>query len=571
MIQLKNVSFSYADTEKIILDNLSVSIPAGAFVAVVGDNGAGKSTFCKLLNGIIPHFIDGDLSGDIIIKDKKIRDQSPAKLAHTIGYVYQDFENQILRPRVLDDASYGLLNEGEENYIEITMDVLATFDLAHLANEYVWQLSGGQKHLLALAGILVMSPDIIVLDEPIAQLDPYHAKRIYENLAYLNRELNKTIIVIEHNAEYIGKYCNHVLFMKEQKINWFLPVEEALQKVEELTEGGVFPPQVTLLGHELTKRGYSKQKRLPINMKEAIPFMQNTIATQSIPSVVEYQQFQQSKQQEILIKMENLVLEYPRIDQEPLVVLDHLNLTIHEGERIAIIGNNGAGKSSLMKLLVGLLKPKKGQILLENQDTVKMKTEQISDKIGYVYQNAENMFIEDSIEKDIAFSLKARGMKNYREKTEQLLEQFDLLEIRERDGRLLSGGQMRRASLAIGISLSPICLLLDEPTASLDMATRKRITSTLQELSSSIETVVIATHDMQLVSEWASRVIVMHHGRIIGDGTREEIFRNQELLTQAGVEVPDIVELSKCLNQEISYSVGEFIQNLEVEGMNIGK
>src|SRR5699024_4526048 len=116
MIELKNVSFSYADTEKIIVDNLSVSISDGAFVAVVGDNGAGKSTFCKILNGIIPHFIDGDLSGDIIIKDKKIRDQSPAKLAHTIGYVYQDFENQILRPRVLDDASYGLLNEGEENY-----------------------------------------------------------------------------------------------------------------------------------------------------------------------------------------------------------------------------------------------------------------------------------------------------------------------------------------------------------------------------------------------------------------------------------------------------------------------
>lgn len=191
MIELRNVSFSYPDTGEKILDNLSVIIPPGSFVAVVGDNGAGKSTFCKLLNGIIPNFLDGDLQGEIRIWDQAISEKTPAELAHTIGYVYQDFENQLIRPRVLDDASYGLLNEGEERYEEITMEILRTLDLAHVSDEYVWQLSGGQKHLLALAGVLVMSPKIIVLDEPIAQLDPTHARKIYDNLAFLNQKLER--------------------------------------------------------------------------------------------------------------------------------------------------------------------------------------------------------------------------------------------------------------------------------------------------------------------------------------------------------------------------------------------
>ncbi|MFV0559045.1 MAG: ABC transporter ATP-binding protein [Enterococcus sp.] len=561
MIELKNVSFAYSDTEAAILEDVSVSIPTGSFVAVVGDNGAGKSTFCKLLNGIIPHFMDGNFRGDILIDGQSIKKHSPAQLAHHVGYVYQDFENQIIRPRVLDDASYGLLNEGQENYLQITMEVLATLDLAHLADEFVWQLSGGQKHLLALAGVIVMSPDTIVLDEPIAQLDPLHAQKIYENLRYLNQELGKTIIVIEHNAEFIGKYCDHVLFLKNRNIGWFLPVDEALQNVEELMQGGVYPPQVTMLAHEMIQRGYSNNKILPTNMEQAIAFMRENEKYLVTP------QLEIPKRDEVdepFIEMSNLMVEYARINEKPKSVMNDLNLTIYQGEKVAIIGNNGAGKSSLMKLLIGLIKPTSGCIKIAQKDIIQMNPEAISDILGYVYQNAENMFIEDSIEKDIAFSLKARGQKDFQQRTEELLEQFDLTALRHRDGRLLSGGQMRRASLAVGISLSPKCLLLDEPTASLDLATRKRITSTLKELSNSIETVLIATHDMQLVAEWASRIVVMHNGEIIGDGSRETIFADTKLLKKAGVQVPEIIELGQHVKRDLGYSLAEFVQRLEM-------
>lgn len=566
MIELRNVSFSYPDTGEKILDNLSVIIPPGSFVAVVGDNGAGKSTFCKLLNGIIPNFLDGDLQGEIRIWDQAISEKTPAELAHTIGYVYQDFENQLIRPRVLDDASYGLLNEGEERYEEITMEILRTLDLAHVSDEYVWQLSGGQKHLLALAGVLVMSPKIIVLDEPIAQLDPTHAGKIYDNLAFLNQKLGKTIVVIEHNSEYISRYCDQVLFMKNRQIEWLLPVKEAFQQVLQLIEGGVYPPQITLLGHGLSEKGYDSSGDLPISIDEGIGYINRRFdmsRSRQIPSDLKRNQAKGKS----IVEMKEVSLSYKKIDQGAYSALNNLNLTLHAGERIALIGNNGAGKSSMLKMLIGLLKPDSGQIVLDGQNTKKMKMERISDKVGYVYQNPENMFIEDSIEKDIAFSLKARGIKNYKNITEQLLQQFNLMDIRQRDGRLLSGGQMRRASLAIGVSLNPKVLLLDEPTASLDMATRKRITHTLKEVADTVETIVIATHDMQLVAEWANRVIVLHDGQVIGDGSREEIFADEKLLQRAGIVAPEIVQLSQRLNGRICYSIQEFLDYLEKEAV----
>lgn len=560
MIKLKNVSFTYADAPNKALNDLTVSIPKGSFVAIVGDNGAGKSTFCKLLNGIIPHFIDGDLTGAIFLEGEEIRQKSPATIAKKIGYVYQDFENQIIRPKVLDDASYGLLNEGEKNYEAMTLEVLATLDLAHLADEYVWQLSGGQKHLLALAGVLVMAPEIIVLDEPVAQLDPFHANKIYENLAYLNQKLGKTILVIEHNSEFIGRYCDSVLLMKEKQISWFLPTKMALQKVEELINAGVYPPQVTLLAHEMIKKGHQKSQLLPINQTEALDFMSGVSLYSSSPSK---STLDQSKRRMPFIEFKKMTITYPRINEQPKKVIDQLDLTIRQGEKIAIIGNNGAGKSSLMKLCVGLIKPTQGQMILDQLDGLQMKTEEIAERIGYVYQNAENMFIEDSIEKDIAFSLKARGVKDYKKRTQRLLEQFDLIEIRNRDGRLLSGGQMRRASLAIGISLEPTCLLLDEPTASLDLATRKKITQTLKSLTTAIETIVIATHDMQLVCEWAERIIVMNNGQIVGDGTREEVFNDPILLKQAGIQIPELVALSRKLGSDAIFSIPQWMDCLE--------
>lgn len=560
LIEIKNLYFNYPSQENYQLEEINLTIEDGEFVAIVGNNGTGKSTLCKLLNGVIPHFIDGDVSGSLKINGVETVDSTVSDLAHTIGYVYQDFENQLIRPKVLDDAAFSCLNNGLEDYVERGMEALELTGLEEQSDEYIWQLSGGQKHLLALAGMTALRPDILILDEPIAQLDPYHALKTYDVLKRFNKELGKTIVVIEHHTDFIGKYCDSVIFMKDNRIQWKLPVKEALVRVEELLEGSIFPPQITQAAHQLAQISERNALTLPINHDQGKDYFKEyalQTVEKTMPSV-------RSKQDDAMIYLKDVSLSYDMIKGDKKPIFDSLNLTINKGERVALIGNNGAGKSTLLKLLTGLIKPDSGEIELDGKDIIRLKPEQISDTISYVYQNPENMFIDDSIKRDIAFSMKARNIKDYKERTEALLRQFDLVELAERDGRLLSGGQMRRASLAIGVALNPQIMLLDEPTANLDIATRKSITKTLDDLKDSLETTIIATHDMQLVAEWANRIVVLHEGKVIGNGTREEIFHDETLLQLAGIDPPEIFKLAKSMNSDASiYTVDQFVDQLQ--------
>lgn len=560
MIEIKNLYFNYPSQENYQLEEINLTIEDGEFVAIVGNNGTGKSTLCKLLNGVIPHFIDGDVSGSLKINGVETVDSTVSDLAHTIGYVYQDFENQLIRPKVLDDAAFSCLNNGLEDYVERGMEALELTGLEGQSDEYIWQLSGGQKHLLALAGMTALRPDILILDEPIAQLDPYHALKTYDVLKRFNKELGKTIVVIEHHTDFIGKYCDSVIFMKDNRIQWKLPVNEALVRVEELMEGSIFPPQITQAAHQLAQLSGRNAVTLPINHDQG----KNYFKEYALQTVEKNMHSVRTKQDDAMIYLKDVSLSYDMIKGDKKPIFDSLNLTINKGERVALIGNNGAGKSTLLKLLTGLIKPDSGEIELDGKDIIRLKPEQISDTISYVYQNPENMFIDDSIKRDIAFSMKARNIKGYKERTEALLRQFDLVELAERDGRLLSGGQMRRASLAIGVALNPQIMLLDEPTANLDIATRKSITKTLDDLKDSLETTIIATHDMQLVAEWANRIVVLHEGKVIGNGTREEIFHDETLLQLAGIDPPEIFKLAKSMNSDASiYTVDQFVDQLQ--------
>ena len=233
-----------------------------------------------------------------------------------------------------------------------------------------------------------------------------------------------------------------------------------------------------------------------------------------------------------------------------------------KGKKIALIGSNGAGKSTMMKLMTGLIKPNKGEIFLKGLPVHEMKPEKLSKHVSMVYQNPEDMFIKDSIEADIAYAMQVRDVENWKEKTKSLLERFRLTDLKDRDGRLLSGGQMRRASLAIGVALRPEILLLDEPTANLDIATRKEIMRTLKEMEDVTDTVMIATHDMQLVSEWAERIIVLYQGHVVADGSRNSIFGNKDVVEKVGIRPPEIFTMGKTLNADaFCYTVDEFLKS----------
>ena len=559
MIEIRDLTYTYPGAEEPTLKGVDLEIERGDFLAIVGNNGCGKSTLCKVMNGLIPHFIAGKFTGTVEIDGASTLESEIGELAQKVGYVYQDFENQIVRPTVLDDASYACMNYGMKDYLEKGKQALGQCGLEGREQDYIWQLSGGQTHLLALAGAVSLQPDVLILDEPIAQLDPMHADRIYEVLRELNEKYGKTIIVIEHHTEYIADYCKNVLLLKDGHTQWKLPAKEALGRVEELRSCNIFPPQVTLAAYELEQSGLpgSESPRLPSTIEDGKKAFAGLVFHKDDSSA----DAEDRGPGETVVSFRNVAVSYRSVKGEPRQIFRSLDLDLHKGEKIALIGSNGAGKSTMMKLMTGLLRPNTGDIRIKDIQVENMKPEGMSRYVSLVYQNPEDMFIKDSIEADISFAMQARREENWQERTGELLKRFHLSELKDRDGRLLSGGQMRRASLAIGVALEPEILLLDEPTANLDIATRKEIMRTLKEMEDITETVMIATHDMQLVCEWADRIIVLFQGEVIADGNRDEIFGNREVLDTVGIRPPEIFSMAQALDHRAyCYTIDEFVK-----------
>ncbi len=561
LIEIEHLTYSYPGAENPTLNDISIQIEKGDFLAIVGNNGCGKSTFCKTLNGLIPQFISGDFSGSVIVDGLDTTTTDVGTLARKVGYVYQDFENQIIRPTVLDDASYACLNYAMTDYLERGKKALEACGLLHKQDSYIWQLSGGQTHLLALAGVLSLEPEVLILDEPIAQLDPKHADQIYAVLRQLNEKYHKTIIVIEHHTEYIADFCKHVMLMKDGQIQWVLPTRQALVRVDELQSCNIFPPQVTIAAHRMP---HCSDRMLPTTVEEGKSFFapqKGITAPQT--------QVSQNISSENVISFQDVCVSYRSVKGEAHSVFSHLNLDIRKGDKIALIGSNGAGKSTLMKMMVGLLKPSSGDILIHQKSIHSIKPEILSKQISMVYQNPEDMFIKDSIQSDISYAMEVRKTQEKEERTRQLLDRFRLTELAHRDGRLLSGGQMRRASLAIGVALNPEILLLDEPTANLDIATRKEILRTLDDLKEITDTVMIATHDMQLVCDWAERIIVLCEGKVVADGGRDEIFGNRDIIRQVGIRPPEIFTMGQTLlPNALCYTIEQFLNLFEERNLS---
>ncbi|WP_339846493.1 ABC transporter ATP-binding protein [Paenibacillus sp. FSL W7-1088] len=597
-ISIQNVIFTYPGSEEPVLNGASLELPRGSFTAIIGGNGCGKSTLCKLFNGLIPQFYTGDFSGEVNVLGMSAEGRSVADLSRKIGYVYQDFDNQLVRPTVLDEACFAPLNYGLPNYRELGERALAMCGLDAIHNRFIWELSGGQKHLLALAGALSLDPDILIVDEPVSQLDPQHARLIYECLSRLNMEYGKTIIVIEHHTEFIADFCADVVLMDKGRVLWNLPVREGLNRITDLEQLGIQPPEVTrasIQAAELTQGiktnadPSSSGQRFPITVEEAnVYFADNYL---SIPSVS--LQNEPSSDSNLARDVPNQLVNSERLTiasaAEPLIpivqfhqtrlryrglgkkeheVIRGVNISLHEGERIALIGNNGAGKSSLLKLMAGISLPQEGTVSVLGEVTHRSSLEQLAGKVAYIFQNSSEMFIEDSVRKEVAYFLKNRRIPDADQQVAHVLDRFRLTPLQERDARLLSGGQQRRVTLAIGAAMKPSLMLLDEPTANLDLATREELIGVLDELDQHVRTTVIATHDMQLVTQWASRVIVLHHGQVEAEGTPADVFADESLLRRSGLALTQIMELSHRMGlPTLSPTTEAFVDNLLTQSL----
>ena len=568
IISIKDLTFTYPGAHDATLRHLDLEVEEGDFLAIMGANGCGKSTLCKAMNGLIPQFIAGDMTGSLVVSGLlEARDTPIGELAQHVGYVYQDFENQLVRPTVLDEASFASLNYAQPDYLERGMAALELCGLAEKAQDYVWALSGGQKHLLALAGALALEPEVIILDEPIAQLDPYHARQTYEVLRDLNEHHGKTIIVIEHHTDFIADYCKHAVLMANGAVSWKLTAREALRQLDDLAASDIYPPQIATAARELKSAGIMDRCiELPTTVDEGVRAFAGLGFTPQAHSSRDDAMAERCAHgsgapgAEPTVAFRDVHVQYRSVKGAPHTVFDGLDLAIQPGEKVALVGSNGAGKTTLMKLMCGLIKPTSGEVRLGGVATRAMSPEDISGAISLVYQNPEQMFIKDTVRADVEFAMRARGVAGWQERAQELIDRFRLGDLADRDGRLMSGGQMRRASLAIGIALNPPILLLDEPTANLDIATRREIVRTIADLRGVTDTVVIATHDMQLVCQFADRVIVLNQGEVIGDGTPEEIFHNEAVVEASGICPPEIYAMGAALDARATcFDIEDFL------------
>ena len=559
-IDVEELEFRYPGTDEDVLDGADLTIEPGEFVAVVGGNGSGKTTLCKSFNGIIPHFYEGDMQGQVTVAGRDVSESSVSELSQHVGYVFQEFDNQLVSPTVFEEVAFAPMNYGREDYRERVHRTLDLLDLDGLEDRFVWELSGGQKHLVALASALSLDPDILVVDEPAAQLDPVNARETYDRLATLNEDHGKTVVTIEHQTEFIAEYCDSVVLVEDGVVSWKLPVKTALNQLEDLRSQDVHPPQVT----RIAERVLDDDGPLPVTLVDGLA----QFTDQSVDAEVRTDGAPKTNPVgEPVISFDNVSHSYETLRSGTKDVLDDLTLDVYPDERVVLVGSNGAGKSTLMQLVTGLETPDEGTVTVDGTDTAGVLPEQLAEEVVYVKQNPEEMFIDDSVRADVAHYLSDRDYPNVEHRVDDVIEFLGLEDLQTRDGRLLSVGQQRRASLAIGLATNPSIVLLDEPTGSLDLASREEVGRTIERAGQRVETVMIATHDLELAASWATRVVVLDGGEVIADGSPSSVFADLAVLEQANLHPPQVVRLGTELGLDpVPLTVEALVNRFDTAG-----
>jgi energy-coupling factor transport system ATP-binding protein len=466
MIRMERFSFIYGGVGSPALNEVSLEIEEGEFVILVGPSGCGKSTLCRALNGLIPHFYGGDITGSVTVDGLEIRNTHPAKLAGIIGMVFQDPENQLVMTNVENEMAFGMENLAlPRSEMRSRVDQLALyFDLRRFFKRFIPELSGGEKQKVALASVLAMKPKYIVLDEPTSQLDEETAVLFLDYLKRLNREQGIGIIIVEHRLERCLRHAQRIVLM----------------------EGG-----------RIVLDGKPKDLMLALKEKGLIADFNRRAPHDSDSSVV--------------LSAQSLNFAYGDAK-----ILNDLSLDVRSQEIVAIVGANGCGKSTLLKHLNGLLRPKDGKVMLMGQDIEKATTASLAGQIGYLGQNPNNYLFEETLTKELQFTLRNLKIKGaeWEERIDWSLKVLDLERYREVFPRDLSCGERERAALASVIVGRPKILVLDEPTRGLDYGNKEKMASILDALREQGMTTILVTHDYRFVAEHATRVMKLEDGRL---------------------------------------------------------
>lgn len=549
IIEVKDLWYLYPNAGNPSLKGLNIEIGRGEFVLLTGPSGCGKTTFCRCLNGLIPHFYDGELRGEVRVSGLSTREHPISELARHVGLVFQNPDNQIFALTVEKEVAFGPENLGLERgeIIKAVEWALRVTGITDLRTRGTNELSGGQKQRLAIASVLAMRPEIIVLDEPTSFLDPVGAERIFEVLDRLKREFELTIILIEHRVDLAVRYADRVVVFDQGRVIANGHPEEVFG-AEESRLAGVGMPKIIELGKRLARRGV-KIDGLPLTVEDFVSKMRWALSsTTNRPTEAGRMRRREPEftYGPPIIEVEEIHYTYPN----GVKAIDGVSLTIKRGEFVAIMGENGAGKTTLVKHFNGLLRPQRGRVIVDGVDTSETSVAALARKVGLVFQNPDDQLFAESVEEEIRFGLRNFGFGDevIEKRVEWALNLLDIERYRKSSPFTLSGGERKRVALASVLAWDPDVVVLDEPTIGQDYAQKERLRHFLMQLRMRGKTIITVTHDVEFVAENRPRVVLMAGGRIIADGPMERVMTDEESLRRASITPPEIAKAFKALS-----------------------
>jgi|LGOV01.1.fsa_nt_gb energy-coupling factor transport system ATP-binding protein len=559
-IELIDVSYRYPRTKRTVIKKLNLSVQKGELLAVMGENGAGKSTLCQILNGIIPHSAGGKMKGQVLIEGINTQESSVGQLSTIVGIVLEDPETQLFTTSVLNEVSFGpenLLMPVEE-ILERAKRVLKLVRLDGFEDRPPTDLSGGQKQRLAIAAGLVMEPSILVLDESTSQIDPLGVVEVLSLIQKLNKELNMTIVMATDKGEEVARIADHILVLDEGREVAYGTPREIFADTGFFTRFMIRSPQVSQLGSILEAKGHPLPT-FPIVLKEAHDGIVELLDGKSTPVVNESvrSEIVSSEKSETktsapkpIITVDHLTYVYQPRD---VLAVDDVNFEIKEGEFVAIIGQNGSGKTTILKNLLGLLHPTEGKITVAGLDTSQAAVADLARHVGFVLQNPDQQLFAETIEQEIAFGPQNLGVDEdeVMRRVDEALEMVDLDCDKMEFPPALSKGDRAKVVIASALALNPEIMVLDEPTTGQDYKGCHQILQIARKLHQENRTVVFVTHHMALVAEYAQRVIIMCEGKILLDSKTEDVFGQPEVIRKAHIIPPQITELSQNLPESL--------------------
>lgn len=542
VIEFQNFSFQYYSQAEPTLKNINLTIYEGEKVLICGPSGSGKSTIGHCINGLIPHSYKGEISGSLNIMGKDASTLNIFERSKMVGTVLQDTDGQFIALTVGEDIAFSLENDciPQEDMFEIVQDVARLVDMDHYLKQSVHHLSGGQMQRVAVAGVLVNDVEILLFDEPLASLDPATGQHVVGLIDRLQKEMKKTVIIIEHRLEDVLTHpVDRIIVVDHGEIIADMDPHQLLAS-NLLSKVGIREPlyikAAKYAGCRITKEmqpGHIDTFHVDACKKPLLQWFRETTLSGPV------------KTNEPILELKNISFQY----ENGAFSLKDVSLSFQNGEMVSIIGKNGAGKSTLSKLICGFERPNSGKIYYAGNDVTADTIAERSKRVGMVLQNPNHMISKHMIFDEVAFGLELRGVPE-KERTERVLETLKicgLYPFRNWPISALSYGQKKRVTIASILALEPEVIILDEPTAGQDLRHYTEIMEFLVFLNKKGKTILMVTHDMHLMLEYTPRAIVINDGRVIADDKAVNILYDADLIKKANLKETSLYTLAERL------------------------